>query len=127
MEKEIFVQKLNRVHTYFFEVFLFAFEKRGSWPFGVFSSHPCRVSRCIRNIFWAVTAIGSKQRFCLFFWLWIMQKRAFEVSFLLSTLQETQDGQELGPGPSGTRVWSKAGLLSTETRFCGAQAQLSGA
>lgn len=110
-EKGIFVQKLDRTHIYILKVLLFVFEKkRWSWPFGMFNSHLCHVSRCIGNIFLAVTAISSKQRSCLCLLAVDYAKRAFEVfSFLLSTLQGTQDGQELGPGPSGSRVWSKAG------------------
>lgn len=57
------MQELNGVHIYiFFKVFLFGLEKKWSWPFGVFTSHPSHVSRYIRNIFQAVTPITSKQR-----------------------------------------------------------------
>lgn len=58
------MQELNGVHIYiyFFLSVLGGLEKRWSWPFGVFTSHPSHVSRCIRNIFQAVTPINSKQR-----------------------------------------------------------------
>lgn len=62
------------------------------------------------NIFLAVAAISLKQRSCLCLLAVDYAKRAFEAfSFLLSTLQGALDGQGLGPGPSGSRVWSKAG------------------
>lgn len=117
------------VYIYFFKVFLFGFEKRWSRPLGMFNSHLGHVSRCVRNIFQAVTPVTSKQRspLCLL----IMQKDAFEVFSLLpfivwELLSPAQKGQELVPGQSNTGVWGKTGPLSTQARPPGSQAQLPG-
>lgn len=55
-------------------MFLFGFEKRWNWPFGMFNSHLCHVSRYIRNIFQAVTQSLESRGPAFVFWLSIMQK-----------------------------------------------------
>ena len=91
-------------HIYF-KVFLFGYEKRRSWPFGTFNGHLCHVSRHIRNIFQAVPAVTSKQKPRLCLLASDYAEQAFEIC---SPGDPGWAGP--GPGPSGTRVWGKAGF-----------------